>query len=189
MAEEGQKEEEKKEGESAAEAAPPPKPSAFKDPNVLLGIVNTLAIIGALGMMVYVRLIFERPKITEPQERAKLEEKKEELDPSDLKVLLPFEEMTLNIAPRKTEQGLGKYHFLTVSFALELHSSSAQAELESVQAVFLDRFLSIVGKKGFHELNTVQGRYILRAEIIDMANALLKKPIVSNILFTRFVVQ
>ena len=52
-----------------------------------------------------------------------------------------------------------------------------------------DSILLLIGNKTFAELNDLQGKLQLRAEIIVRLNKLLKKGKVKGIYFTEFVVQ
>ena len=66
-------------------------------------------------------------------------------------------------------------------------------ELEANRPILLDGVLQILGKKDFNELTTVQGRYVLRTQILDLANEMSKRkgrdPLFTNVYFTHFIVQ
>jgi flagellar basal body-associated protein FliL len=146
-----------------AEAKPAgPKPS--KLPMILL-LVNFLAIAGAMYMLVYVKFLYKRPSITEETERARLAalaaKPQAPLEPG----LVNFDAVTVNIAPSD-----GRPHFATISFALEIRDKTRQGDVETVRALIMDKFLGLVGRKQAHELNNVQGRFILRTELTDAAN-------------------
>jgi flagellar FliL protein len=52
-----------------------------------------------------------------------------------------------------------------------------------------DAILLLIGNKTFHELNDLQGKIQLRAELINKINSILLKGKVKRIYFTDFVVQ
>jgi flagellar basal body-associated protein FliL len=52
-----------------------------------------------------------------------------------------------------------------------------------------DRLLTLVGRKGYTELTSVQGRYQLRSQLRDSANQMAKDALVTDVFFTDFVVQ
>ena len=193
---------------------------------LILALVNTLAIVAVIGLAVYTRLVFKKPKITEKAERARLEAIKASPSPPPVSGLIEFKQVTLNIAPSgpapKNEPGepstfKGKLHYLTIAFALEIKDMKQQALIEELRPRIMDRILALLGRKAFQELSTVQGRYILRTQIIDITNDLiltsedppspsdpsgnagaeshknalvkLREPLVTNVFFTQFIAQ
>jgi flagellar FliL protein len=52
-----------------------------------------------------------------------------------------------------------------------------------------DAVLLLIGNKTFNELNDLQGKIQLRAELINKINSILPKGKVKRIYFTDFVVQ
>lgn len=189
----------------AAEGAAP-TPKTPKGPMILV-LLNTVAAIAALGMFVYVKLIFKRPQITESLERLKIEEakkKKAALAGQGPAVLINFEPVTINIKATAqqlkqiegTQAGLeGQMHYATVGFALEIRDESKKDMIEKFRPIILDKVLAIVGRKDYNELITVQGRYLLRAQIQDLTNELAsagtgqKEAFVTNVYLSQFQVQ
>jgi flagellar basal body-associated protein FliL len=73
----------------------------------------------------------------------------------------------------------------------------------------MDYLLSLLGRKAFADLTTVQGRYLLRSQISEIVNQLVNgemdekdtpgkapqhhvgggAPLVTNVYFTQFIVQ
>lgn len=154
--------EEKKPAEAEAK---PAGPKASKLPMLLL-LVNFLAIAGAMYMLVYVKFLYKRPSITEETERARLAAQAAATPKAPLESgLVNFEAVTVNLAPSE-----GRPHFATIGFALEIRDKTRQGDVETVRALIMDKFLSLVGRKQAFELNNVQGRFILRTELTDAAN-------------------
>jgi flagellar basal body-associated protein FliL len=152
---------------------------------LIIAIVNTVALLAGVGVLAYTRLIFKRPAITEPAERQRLANLHASPRPEGKPGLLAFEPMTVNIAsspvnpkpaPGTSEQIEGKLHYANIGFSLELRDESRKDEIEALRPVIVDRFLSLVGRKSFHELTTVQGRYILREQVLAMVNGLHARP-------------
>ncbi len=179
--------------EAKKEEAPAKGGGAPKGP-LILTLVNTLAVLGALGVFVYTQFIFKKPKFTEDGERERLANAAASPLPKPVIGTVKFEPMTLNIKSSGNEND-PKMHFLKLTFSLELQDMSAAGALESIKPVILDRLLGMLGRKPYQELNTVQGRFVLRTEIMDMANALLikevgrKDTLVTNVYFDEFIVQ
>ena len=177
-----------------------PAPPASKGP-LILALLNTAVILGALGFLAYSRLIFKRPQITEDEERARIAAKaKASTATINNPGVITFEQMTINLQPapsqpKADENGKlqGKPHFCTLAFGLEIRDIGQKERVEEIRPILIDRLLTLLGKKAFHELTTVQGRYLLRQQIIEMTNELLpnKKgsPLATDVYFTMFVVQ
>jgi flagellar basal body-associated protein FliL len=188
--------EEKKEDAAAGGET---KPKVPLGPMILL-LLNTLAILGALGTFYYTKFLFKKPKITEAQERARLAALAEQAE-KNKKPAIPgtvnFETMTVNIEaePIAGSPEGQKLHFVKMGFTLELVDESLKTQVEVIRPILLDRLLVILAKKPYSELNTVQGRYVLRTELADLANGLLAKEtgkretLVSNVFFHEFTVQ
>ena len=157
---------------------------------VVLLAVNLLAAIGAVGMLVYAKLIYKRPVITETSERAKLAEEQQKRKPAGPAGALVFPVVTVNLDPAPSEgAGPGKIHYATLSFTLSTVDKEAEKRLEAIRPLIEDRLLTLVGRKGYTELTSVQGRYQLRSQLRDSANQMAKDALVTDVFFTDFVVQ
>ncbi len=191
---------EEKEKKASTEGAKDAGPKPPKGP-LILALVNVLVVLAAAGSLVYTRILFKRPPITEDAEReriAKLQEKKEANHiPSEM----VFEPVTINIAQNTphpasgseiqedTPAEISKLHYATIGFTLELKDLSHKELLEPMRPIIMDKMLSMIGRKPFHELATVQGRYVLRTQILELANQLAKETVVTNVFFTQFIIQ
>ncbi len=79
--------------------------------------------------------------------------------------------------------------YLKASMTLELDNLETVTEVNERMPQIRDSILLLVGNKTFAELNDLQGKLQLRAEIMVRLNKLLKKGKVKGIYFTEFVVQ
>jgi len=190
----------------AAPAAPaPPPPPADKKP-LLVALLNTIVVMAAGGMFVYTQVLYKRPQITEESERVRLAEVKASPKPPPKPELINFEPITVNIAPspgkitssEETDSRIqGKLHYIRVGFALEINDATRKEVVESIRPLLTDRMLTLLGRKQYHELVNVQGRYVLRNQIMDTANQLVTKRmsglgkdgLISQVYFTEFTVQ
>lgn len=192
---------------AAGTEAAPPGPSKLP---MLLALLNTVALLGAGGLLVFTKLVFKRPPITESQERSRLEK----LAAAQAAHLIPgqisFEPVTINILPtqlnpQSAQEAPGslpvRNHFVTVGFSLELRDGSRKDEVEELRPVILDRLLGALSRKRFNELSSVQGRYVLRNQLMEIVNRAaagvaedekhpyLSDGLVTNVYFTTFLVQ
>jgi flagellar basal body-associated protein FliL len=198
--------------DKAAEAAAGDAPPKAKPPLALLVVlINTLALLGAMGYLYYTRMIYKRPAITETEEREKLEKQHikrvRTLNPGQMN----FESMTINIRDKAPEpanadgsapaapSGTAKLRYVTLSFTLETRNEDLVETLTPFKAKIVDRVISIIGRKSYYELTTVQGRYLVRTQITDAVNDLLEsiqkkkdeewEAPLTNVYFNQFTVQ
>lgn len=187
--------------------APPINPNdAPKSPPPIIPLLNTIAILGALGLLTYSKLYFKRPPITEESERARLAEVHASPTPPPEPGYVNLEPLTVNISSNPTNpkpadgtsaQLQGKLHYVTVGISLEIRDKNQEDLIEEGKPYIIDKMISILGKKQFHELNQVQGRYILHTQIIDAVNQLInslspkpsKEGLITHVYFTQFFVQ
>lgn len=174
---------------------------------MLFALLNTLGILAAVGALVYTRVLFKRPPITESGERSRLADEVEKTHRPTKTGTVSFDPVTVNIRSNPEKPALaegtskqigGKLHYATIGFVLEIRDEARGSQVGEVKPLLMDRFLHLLGNKAFHELNTVQGRYVLRTQIQDMANQLIaergktdeeKAPLVINVYLTQFTVQ
>lgn len=167
---------------------------------------------GAAGFLFYVKILYKRPPITEQLEREKIIGKRASSRPDTVTGLIVFEPMTINIEPvpsqPKPQEGThqqiaGKLHYATLAFSLEIRDFAKKDFIEMIRPLIVDRVITLLGRRNFRDLTTVQGRYLLRTQLIDDVNSMLQKKIpeeeskkvggldglVTNLFFTQFVVQ
>jgi hypothetical protein len=94
--------------------------------------------------------------------------------------LVSFGPVTVNIqsdpVPQPSDGSDGapppksKLHYVTMAFSLEVVDGGQAPAIEEARPVIMDQLLTSLAHKPFHELNTVQGRYILRTQIMELVN-------------------
>jgi flagellar basal body-associated protein FliL len=146
---------------------------------LLVALLNSLAVLAALGTLVYMKVVFKRPVITEDAERDRLADLKDKPTAPLVPGLVGFETTTVNILPTQLsasdapdEKNRLKLQYLTLGFSLEISDMSRKDEIEELKPRIMDRLLALLGKKAFGELTTVQGRYLLRSQIAEIVNLL-----------------
>lgn len=165
---------------------------------LILIVVNMLGTMGMFGAYYYTKKVFKRPAITEKTERDRIaqEQAKQSIADDGLGSTITFKSFTLNIkpklyAPRNPggESEDVKLSYATLGFDLVVKNASYVTEFETIRTQFMDELIQLMGKKSFEDLNTVQGRFILRNEILELANRTLSKPFVTNVFFSEFILQ
>jgi len=83
----------------------------------------------------------------------------------------------------------GGRRFLRVTMHLELRDTSLAGEIDKRLSQIRDSVLMILPTKRFENINSVEGKIALRAEIMTKLNSLLKDGSITNIYFVEFVIQ
>jgi len=143
---------------------------------VILGVVILLVAVGVAAYLLGSRSAQDAA----PAESAQVE------DTSTAEGVGPMVDITdfiINILDKNETR------YLKAAITLELENEETVAEVNERMPQIRDSVLLLVGNKTFAELNDLQGKLQLRAEIIVRLNKLLKKGKVKGIYFTEFVVQ
>ncbi len=191
--------------EAEASGGTESKPKKSIPLGLVLGVLNTLALVGLLGVLVYTKILYKRPVVTEPMERENLAQEFTK-KPADMKrVIVSFDPIQANLKP--TPIGVQvpggppqqmKAHYVTMTLGLELLDAEFESAVKGRLPKFLDMLLRELGSTSVDELATVQGRFLLRSKIAGMMNELVREeknlnpnstPVVTNVYFSEFVVQ
>jgi flagellar basal body-associated protein FliL len=186
----------------------------MKAVSLILFALNTLAILGTLGLLLYTNVLYKKPKITDEQATQSIQhppapaagEKADggghgaEGGASSTSGLerprLEFKPLIANILPGiekiNTPSGqveIPKPHFVTISFIIDFKNEAYKAKAQEWVAPFMDGLLTHLGKKTFRDLNTPQGRYLLRAEIVELMNKVIGSDGATDAFIDQFLVQ
>lgn len=177
------------EGEEGEEAAKPAKRRIRIDPKVVLPLLNTALVLAAAGTLTYTKLLYKKPVISEYDELAKQKEELKKPEKPIEKSLVNFEQMTINIAPTS-----GKAHFATIKFSIEVRDADASKAATLLKDAMTDKLIASLAKKQLSELNTIQGKLLLKAELLREFNALLSAAAqisagVTDVYFSAFILQ
>lgn len=164
---------------------------------LILALANSVAVLGVLGTAFYTQVLFKRPEITESSERARLAALAEKKAP-ETPGRIEFKPVMFSIRPNPAHPGhspasdsllAGKQHYVQLGMSLEIRSEEDTDKFELIRPIFLDELNRTLASKSYDELTNVQGRFLLRAEILELANNLIKEPSVTDVFFSQFVVQ
>lgn len=97
--------------------------------------------------------------------------------------MVNIEEFIVNIISADTP------HYVKASLTVELDNEDVMAEVEQRMPQVRDAVLLLIGNKTFEELQDLQGKRQLKAELTSRINSFLVKGKVKSIYFTNFVVQ
>lgn len=80
-------------------------------------------------------------------------------------------------------------HYVKASLTVELNNSEVQPEVEQRMPQVRDAVLLLIGNKTYEELQDLQGKQQLKAELKSKLNSFLHRGQIQAIYFTNFVVQ
>ncbi len=85
--------------------------------------------------------------------------------------------------------GEGYPRYLKMQIAFEMSSPEARQEAESRVSQIRDTTILLLSSKRLSDINDFEGKALLKDDLRDRVNALLKSGRVESVLFTEFVVQ
>ncbi len=97
--------------------------------------------------------------------------------------IYPLETFIVNLVG-----GRGK-NYLKAKVELELDSDKTEIEINKRLPQVRDAILTMLSSKSNEDINTLEGKFQLRAEIITTLNQFLKTGKIRNVYFTDFIVQ
>jgi len=79
--------------------------------------------------------------------------------------------------------------FLRIKIELGLEGQDTQKEIEKKLPKIRDSLLMLLSSKSVEEISTLQGKLILKNEIINRINSILNTGHISAVYFTEFIIQ
>lgn len=148
---------------------------------LIIGLAVLVILAGAGTAAFFLMKKAPEPKETkEPAKHAPVPE----LNPhADIGPMVNIEEFIVNIISGDTA------HYVKASLTIELSSEEGKGEAEKRMPQMRDAILLLIGNKTFEELQDLQGKKQLKAEITSKINSFLKAGKVKAVYFTNFVVQ
>lgn len=102
---------------------------------------------------------------------------------TDIGPMINIDEFIVNIISAESN------HYVKAALTLELTSDTAMEETKMRMPQVRDAILLLVGNKTYDELQDLQGKKQLKAELSSKLNSLLQTGRIKAIYFTEFVVQ
>ena len=79
--------------------------------------------------------------------------------------------------------------YLKSRLDLELNNKEVKLEVDKRLPQIRDNILTLLSGKSFDDIHTLEGKFLLRTEVISMLNQHLKTGKITNVYFTEFIVQ
>ncbi len=161
------------------EAAENPEEGGGGKKKLIIIIVAVLVLLGgAAGGYFFFMGGEEEEKLSPEEEQAQLEQQAKQVGP-----MVNLDSFIVNIMDDEESR------YLKAAITVEVDTPETSAELIQRMPQIKDAVLLLIGNKTFDELNDLQGKIQLRAELINKINSILPKGKVKRIYFTDFVVQ
>jgi flagellar basal body-associated protein FliL len=192
---------EKKKDAAAAAPAPAaaPESDAPAGPKLIMGmplplfgftVLNLVAMLGGLGYIIWVGLIYQKPPITEEHASLDIQQKVEghltgTHDIASEEILTDLSEMTILL---KGMRG-GKTHYITVKTSLSCPSQNCANQVKELKAKVEDAVQQAFSARSFSELAQLETKFRVKHEIITRVNSYLKDAAVTDLYFENFIVQ
>lgn len=177
--------EEKTEAAEGAEPSGPKLILGMPLPQFLFVVLNTLVMLGGLGYVVQVSLLYKKPPITEPQVVAEIQKKVVKEESAAGYFVENYPETTINL---RTQRG-GKNHYATVEVSLVCTTERCHEQLKSIRAKVEDAIQSAISARSYQELQSLEIKYRIKHELLGRVNSYLKDTAATEVLFTNFLVQ
>ena len=109
--------------------------------------------------------------------------KEEDSGKPDIGPIYNLETFIVNLADPRGKK------YLKVRIDLELDHEEVKDEIDKRLPQFRDTVLTLLSSKYYEDINVLEGKLQLRAEIISMLNQYLRTGTITNLYFTEFIVQ
>lgn len=160
------------------EAAEQPEKGGGSKNKLIIIVAVLVLLIGAGGGAFLFLTGGGEEKISPEQQQTKLEKQAEQVGP-----MVNIDSFIVNIMDDHESR------YLKAAITIEVDRKEASTEINQRMPQVKDAVLLLIGNKTFAELNDLQGKIQLRAELINKINSILLKGKVKRIYFTDFVVQ
>jgi flagellar FliL protein len=158
-----------------------PQSGSKKKLFLIIGLI-AVVLLGGGGTAAFL-MMKKAPEAKEAKDPAKQVPVPDLNQQADIGPQVNIEEFIVNIISGDTP------HYVKASLTVELTNPEVKAEVEKRMPQMRDAILLLIGNKTFEELQDLQGKKQLKAELTSKINSFLKTGKVKAVYFTNFVVQ
>lgn len=148
---------------------------------IIIGVIVLVLLIGG-GVAAYFILTKEAP-VPEEEDPGLGVPVPELTQSGEIGPMVDIEEFIVNIISADSN------HYVKASLTVELTNEEVREEVEKRMPQMRDAILLLLGNKTYEELQDLQGKRQLKAELTSKINSFLRAGKVKSIYFTNFVVQ
>lgn len=151
----------------------------------LFVVINVVVMAGAFGFIVQASLFYKKPAITDAQVTAEIQTKEKKIESGDEVIAVSYPEMTITL---RGEQG-GKIHYATLEATVICGSEECKAQVDENKAKIQDAIQTVMSERTYTELTSLETKFRVKHEILNLVNSFLKDTAAVDLLFTSFLVQ
>jgi flagellar FliL protein len=163
----------------AEETAEAPEAAPRKGRGKLVLVVGIVGLLGAGGGVAW--YLGFLPPGGKAEAKATAEKKKAEKPP--VGAMRALDTFIANLADEDGKR------YLKATFQLEFFDANEPEHFAAREPQVRDLLLTLFTSKTFAEIRTPEGKAVLRDEIINRVNRILRKDVVKAVYFTEFIVQ
>jgi flagellar FliL protein len=167
--------------EKKKEVAETPQSGSKKKLFLIIGLLAVVLLAG--GGTAAFFMLKKAPEPKETKDPAKQVSVPDIHQQADIGPQVNIEEFIVNIISGDSP------HYVKASLTVELTNEEVKGEVEKRMPQMRDSILLLIGNKTFEELQDLQGKKQLKAELTSKINSFLKTGKVKAVYFTNFVVQ
>jgi len=146
-------------------------------PLKLVIIVVLVLLVAGGGFMVW-------KKMSAPKEKGQIVAIKEkDKGKPDMGPIYPMETFIVNLLDQTGKR------YLKIQIQLELDNEAVKQEIDRRMPQFKDAIISLLSSKSIPDINSVEGKMQLRAELAALFNQYLKSGKITNVFFMDFIIQ
>ena len=143
-----------------------------------------LVIIAVLALLVAGGGFMVWKKMSAPKEKGQIVAIKEKDNANpDMGPIYPLETIIVNLLDPNGRR------YLKIQIQLELDNEALKAEIDKRMPQFKDAIISLLSSKTIPDINSVEGKMQLRAELAALFNQHLKSGKITNVFFMDFIIQ
>jgi len=157
---------------------------------LLITVILLVQVIIAAALVYFILL----PKFMDKKEPAATEEEKtkesaekekagSETQKKELGVIHKITSLTVN-----PKDSMGR-HYAVLDIGLEIMSEEQLDGLKKYEPIIIDRYISYLRNKTMNELATEATQSVMKADMMHMVNSLLADSVVTNIYFTKYILE
>lgn len=170
--------------EKKAEKTEEPKKGGKKKLYILVAAALILLLAGGGSGYYFIAFKPKQEELRKKEEASKAETLIRPVpEEANIGPMVEIKEFVVNII------GADTAHYVKASLSLELDKDTTMDEVNKRMPQIRDAILLLIGNKTFEELQDIQGKNQVKAELKNKINSFLKTGKVNNVYLTDFVVQ
>lgn len=147
----------------------------------ILILLNAVIVLGSAGLVYYSHKMIKRKPI---DETAALNKMINDVANASKVTPVKLKKLTINLYSRKT-----RLRFLDIELNILPFAEKDKELIKEMEPYIADSVIIIAGDMTPEDLNSVSGKILLENKIRYQTNQMLKRSVVKEIFFSRFVIQ